>query len=208
MIQKMQALMTNWCGCIFATGSLVSPAKTRWFLVFFFWNGSNLEYKTKDSQPGDITLPDRDGNLHTVNREEPTAPFESLGLQIDLVNTSSKALGDVTLIYQEYSTQMNNAKCNNTSCLNAVNTSFMSTLSYRMIVTQFTEQQWNKAIRPAIQATCNAAGMKKNFPHAILYDPLEYQGIGVKNSYLLQEIIHIITFLNEAACNSSTGELL
>ena len=84
----------------------------------------------------------------------------------------------------------------------------MPTLSYRMIGTQFTEQQWNKAIRPAIKATCNVAGMVKNFPHAILNGPLLYQGIGVKNPFFLQGIIHIITYLNEAACNSSTGELL
>ena len=77
-----------------------------------------------------------------------------------------------------------------------------------MIATQFIEQQWNKVIRPAIRATCNAAGMVKNFPHAILYGPLAYQGIGVKNPFFLQGIIHIITFLNEAACNSSTGKLL
>ena len=50
--------------------------------------------------------------------------------------------------------------------------------------------------------------MVKKFPHAILYWPLVYQGIEVKNSFFLQGIIHIITFLNEAACNSSTGELL
>ena len=50
--------------------------------------------------------------------------------------------------------------------------------------------------------------MVKNFPHAILYGPLVYQGIGVKNPFFLQGIILIITFLNEAACNSSTGELL
>ena len=103
---------------------------------------------------------------------------------------------------------MNRAKCYKTSCLNAFNTSFMRTLSYRMIATQFTEQQWNKAIYPAIRATCNAAGLVKNFPHAVLYGPLVYQGIGVKNAYFLQSIIHIITFLNEAACNSSTGALL
>ena len=35
MIQKMQALMTEWCGCIRTTGRLIAPAKTRWFLVFF-----------------------------------------------------------------------------------------------------------------------------------------------------------------------------
>ena len=84
----------------------------------------------------------------------------------------------------------------------------MPTLSYRIIATQFIEQQWNKAICPAILATCNEAGMVKNFPRAILYGPLAYQGIGIKNLFFLQGIIHIITFLNEVACNSSTGELL
>ena len=66
----------------------------------------------------------------------------------------------------------------------------------------------DQAICPAIRATCNAAGMAKNIVHAILYGLLEYQGIGVKSFYFLQGIIHIITFLNEAACNSSTGKLL
>ena len=77
-----------------------------------------------------------------------------------------------------------------------------------MIATQFTEKEWNKAIHLAIRATCNAAGLEKIFPHAILYGPLVYQGIGVKNPFFLQSIIHIITFLNEAACNSSPGAIL
>ena len=84
----------------------------------------------------------------------------------------------------------------------------MPTLSYKMIATQFTEQQWNTAIYPVIRATCNAVGLAKNFPHAVLYGPLVYQGIGVKNPFFLQSIIHIITFLNKAACNSSTGAIL
>ena len=50
--------------------------------------------------------------------------------------------------------------------------------------------------------------MVKNFVCVVLYRPQEYQGIDVKNPYFLQEIIHIIAFLNEAACNSSTSELL
>ena len=73
----------------------------------------------------------------------------------------------------------------------------MPTLSYRMIVTQFIVQQWNKAIHPAIRATCNAAGMAKNFPYDVLYGPLEYQDIGLKRPYFLQEIIHIIAFFKQ-----------
>ena len=75
---------------------------------------------------------------------------------------------------------MDNAKCDKTSCLNAFNTFFMSTLSYRMVATQFIELQWKKAISLAIRSVCNDAGMAKNFPHAVLYGPLEYQGIGIK----------------------------
>ena len=44
--------------------------------------------------------------------------------------------------------------------------------------------------------------------NAVLYGPLKYQGIGVKNLYFLQGIIHIIVFLNKYACNSSIGKLL
>ena len=80
---------------------------------------------------------------------------------------------------------MNNAKCNKTSCLDAFNTSFMPTLSYRMVATQFTKQQWKKDICPAIRVTCNAAGMAKNFSHVVLFGPPEYQGVGVENPYFL-----------------------
>ena len=131
--------MTDWSGCIRATGDLIAPAKIRWYLVSFFLDDTDWQYHTKGSLPGDITLPDKDGTLYTVFREEPTTAFESLGLRIDLANTSSNALEDITNVCQEFSTQMNNAKCNKTSCLNAFNTYFMPTFSYSMIAIQFTE---------------------------------------------------------------------
>ena len=111
--------------------------------------------------------------MYTVSREEPPEAYESLGLQIDLCGTSTATLDDNIHICQELSTQIDSAKCNKTSCLNAFNTSLMPTLSYRIIATQFTEQQWNKAIHPAIQVTCNAAGMAKNFFCVVLFGPQE-----------------------------------
>ena len=106
---------------------------------FVFFTDTDWKYETKDSLPGDIILPDQDVNMYTVSRDEPTKAFESLGVEIDLANCSSNALDNVTKICQEYFTQMNSAKCNKASYLNAFNTSFMPTFSYRMIATQFTE---------------------------------------------------------------------
>ena len=80
MMKIMQALMTDWCGCIRATGRFITPTKTKCILLSFFWNGNNWEYETRGSLPVNITLPDKDGHLYTVNREVPTTAFESFGL--------------------------------------------------------------------------------------------------------------------------------
>ena len=71
MIAKMQALMTDWCGGIRATGGLIAAAKTRWFLLCSYWDGQDWQYHTKESMSGEITLPDKDGNMYTASREEP-----------------------------------------------------------------------------------------------------------------------------------------
>ena len=122
-------------------GGLTTQTKTRWFAIAFWFNGLDWQYHTKASLPGDIILPNKDGNMYTGSREEPSEAYESLGLQIDLCGISTTALDDVTNICQEFSTQMISTKCNQTSSLNAFNTSFMPTLSYRMVAIQFIEQQ-------------------------------------------------------------------
>ena len=84
----------------------------------------------------------------------------------------------------------------------------MTSLFYEMIATQFTEQQWNNTILPAIQATLNAAGVVRNLAHAVLYGPEKYQGLAVMNPFFLRQIVHITAFMLDTACNSSTGKLL
>ena len=138
--------MTHWCGCIRATGGYIAPVKTRWFLISFFWTGTDWDYETKDSLPGDIKLTNEEGNEYIVSREEPTTAFESLGVPLDLANSSPDAFNAVTKKCHEFASQMKTAKCDKTSCLNAFNTLFMPTLSYCMMATQFREKQWNKAI--------------------------------------------------------------
>ena len=41
MIHNMQALMTHWCGCVRDTGGSITPIKTRWFLISFFWTNAH-----------------------------------------------------------------------------------------------------------------------------------------------------------------------
>ena len=77
-----------------------------------------------------------------------------------------------------------------------------------MLATQFSEKQWSQIVSPVIAATLNAAGMVMNLAQTVFYRPALYQGIDAKNTFLLQEITHIMAFLNESICGSSTGNLL
>ena len=96
-----------------------------------------------------------------------------LGLRLLLTSGTDAVLNNITEVCQLFSTQMNRAKCNKTSCLN---NAFNTTFYYVYFILQddwysiYIEQQWNKAIALVIHITCNAAGMAKNFARVILYN--------------------------------------
>ena len=77
-----------------------------------------------------------------------------------------------------------------------------------MSITQFSEQEWIKIMSPALGPTLQKAGISKNAPRSALYAPDCYQGFGIMNPYLNQEISHIIALFQESVANSQTGKLL
>jgi len=66
-----------------------------------------------------------------------------------------------------------------------------------MAATRLTEEQWNDTVRPALRATLNDASMAKTFPHKVLYGPDLYQDLAIQHQYFLQEIMHIMTHIQE-----------
>ena len=77
-----------------------------------------------------------------------------------------------------------------------------------MVVTQFSEDEWNKIISPAARAAINSARMVRNMPHAIFYGPEKYQGLNVHNPYFLQGITHIMVLIQESVLQSQNVILL
>ena len=85
MIPRLPSLMTYQNSMIQATGGLIAPRKTRWFLIsFVFWDGLDWVYHTKESLLGDIYLPDKNGELYTMKRNEPTSTHTSVGMRFPL----------------------------------------------------------------------------------------------------------------------------
>ena len=154
MIKQMQALMTCWRTYFEQRKVSLSQPKQDSLPSFFGLMDLTGSITPKYFSLGTFFYPIRTATCILSPGKKLSKAYKSLGLRIDLCGTWTSALDDITHVCQEFLTQMNSAKCDKTSCLNAFNTSCMPTLSYRMIATQFTEKQWNKAICPAILMTC------------------------------------------------------
>ena len=154
-----------------------------------------MVYHTKETLPGDISLTDKNDVLYTVTRDEPTSSHTSLGVEVAL---DREQVCDGVVVKDEsklFAKQMKAAKCDKTTRLNCFNTSFVPSLSYKMIATQFTEQQWNKMISPIIQTTLKAASIVCNLAHAVLYGPEDYQELAVKTHIFSRRSFISLRFL-------------
>jgi hypothetical protein len=151
--------------------------------------------------PGNITLPDESGSEYVVAREEVSTAFESLGVWLALDGNQEKLKEVLTETSHVFGSQVSTSKCSKNDTLYTYNNSFMASMQYPMIATQFTESECNKLIRPALQATLNSAGMAKSFPQKVLYGPELYQGMDMKHPFFLQELSHIMTHVQEQYAN-------
>ena len=107
-----------------------------------------------------------------------------------------------------FATQFRKKRCEKISALWTFQYNFMPPLSYSMVVTQLSENEWKQIISPAARATMNSASMVRNMPHAIFYGPENYQGLKFYHPYFLQEITHIMILVQESVSQSQTGILL
>ena len=86
-------------------------------MIAFFWDGLDWAYHTKETLPGDISLPDKNGVLYyTVTRDEPTSSHTSLSVRVAL-DGGQAAAGVVVKDESElFASQMKAAQCDKTTC--------------------------------------------------------------------------------------------
>ena len=78
MIDKFQEYMQIWEGGICASGGAICPNKTKWFLIDYVWKCNKFTYRSIDEIPGNISIPDQDGNMMIINREDLSSKKEFL----------------------------------------------------------------------------------------------------------------------------------
>ena len=117
--------------------------------------------------PENISIPDQDGNMMIIKREEPSSTNKSLGIQLTLTGDQPKQKEVLKEKSEVFAAQIRARKYNKTTTLWTFTNSFFPLMMYPMVVTHFTKTEWADTIRSAV----NSAGMAKNFPRSIFFGP-------------------------------------
>jgi hypothetical protein len=75
--------------------------------------------------------------------------------------------------------------------------------------TTLTQKQCDAIITPILQAGLPCSGIVRTFPRALVYGPIEYQGLGIPDLYTSQGISHIERILKYSNLDDDiTGQLI
>lgn len=80
IIDEFQDFIRRLEGGIRTSGGAICPNKNKWFLIDYVLKGNKFTYRTIDEMSRNISIPDQDGNMMTINREELLSANKSLGI--------------------------------------------------------------------------------------------------------------------------------
>jgi hypothetical protein len=82
------------------------------------------------------------------------------------------------------------------------------TLEFPSMATFLSKQQCENIMKPFLNAGLSASGVVRSMPCDVVWDPIRYQGLGIKHLYTTQGIQKLLALLRHGTRPTLTGQLL
>jgi hypothetical protein len=77
-----------------------------------------------------------------------------------------------------------------------------------MMATYLTKADCEKIMHLFLNAGLSASGVVYSMPRAVVWGPLRYQGLGIRQLYTTQGVEHLLDILRHATYPTLSGQLL
>ena len=208
VLADMQTVVDRWEGGLRATGGALVPSKSHWYLIDFVWTGTKWRYRTKVELPGDVSVLDKDGIRTVLDRHDPATATETLGVWQAMDGNNSAEIRVLRKKTEAFAESMRTGFLSKADAWYALNSSFLKTLEYPMVATTISQKSWEYIMSPILKVALPRSGIARNFPRAVLYGPKSLQGFGIIHPWYHQELLHLITCVQQAAHVSISGSLI
>ena len=208
VLADMQTVVDRWEGGIRATGGALVPSKSHWYLIDFVWTGTNWRYRKKAELPGDVSVLDKDGHRTILERHDPSIATETLGVWQAMDGNNQLEIQALRKKTEDFAESMRTGFLSKADAWYALNSSILKTLEYPMVATTISRKSWEYIMAPILKVGLPRSGIARNFPRAVLYGPKSLQGFGIIHPWYHQELMHLITCVQQASHVSISGSLI
>ena len=209
LVDRAQARLDYWVGITGVTGAAINPEKSFWYLLDWDWvkhQGTwQWQPRSKKDMPGDLMANNLQGNRVNLSRLEPHQAEKNLGIYMAADGNMDHQIEYLKEKAQEFAGQVKRGPVTRNEAWTSYTHTIRKTLEYPMKVTTLTEQEWNQVFHLVNSAALPKAGFVQSFPHAVLYGPTDYQGMGTMHPFFLQELTHLQEFVDQVNKGSSCG---
>jgi len=209
ILPEFQSAVDCWAGILQTTGGDLEPSKSFWGLIDFKWNGTTWAYQDETDAPGEISIysaaQKRRVPLERISMHESRM---TLGVEIAYDGNQEGEIQHLRNKATEFANQYRTASLEKNDAWIGIKTGILSTFRYPHAATQLTEKEWDYVCAPVFQMGLPKSGISRMFPRAVLFGPMDYQGLDVVHPFHEQELEHLCILVQESNDSTLTGGLL
>ena len=207
LLNKAQQALNLWEGGIYATGGAIVPHKSDWVMIDYTWTGTQWKYtRMKDEEFLNVSDSER--------RQEPLKQLShkdgrlTLGVHIAPDGNWRDERKYLTTKARDWAANLKGSNISRADAWLGLHTRLYKSIGYSLPATYMTKKEIQNVWAPALGQGIAASGIVRSLHRSIVHGDNKFQGLGLRQPYLLQGIEHIKIMLTHWEGTTLTGKLL
>jgi hypothetical protein len=199
--EEMQRALNTWEGAIRATGGAIVPPKSFWYLLGFLWIEGCWRYKDEIEAPAILSVRDCDGTVVELERLPPNVARRTLGVRLAPDGNNEDEVKHLRGVAEKWKDHIRTGHLQRHEAWYALTATVMKTIEYPLLALTLTERQCSHIMAQILMSGLPACGICRYFPRDVVYAPIKFQGVGLKNIYITMGLLRIDLIASEGTNN-------
>jgi len=188
LLQRAEQAINVWRELLYVTGGIMRSSKCSWTMIAYNPTPGTAKIIPDSKNPGVIHLPDENGQLGVVPRYSSDNASRYLGVFQTTSGNEDRQVDELHAKVENWNQMIENSRLPPALNLHAVLARIHRTLLYPLVATTITEDKLQAISDQLYWKSLPKCGIVRTFPIQYRHLPIRYQGLGLPNLYLEQEI--------------------
>ena len=206
-VKIMQETLDAWEASAKVTGGTLEPTKSFGYLIHFNWNRGTWSYG-KVTKEHTFTALDKDAQRVELTMKQPHEALKMLGVFLAPDGNNDAQYKYMYKKAMQLGEYMRNGFVHPDESFLALTTIAQKVIEYPLPALNLSESQLTSIMWQLLQHYLPKSGINRYINRTVLYAPKMYQGLGIKNPFILQGCKHVNDLCEHLYTDSITGKFM